>query len=91
LSGIIQGDKADIVCNECGKVVQSVPAPELGQALDEIQEMHPVSTKPDEAIEYHSRVVQFHGGGVSVPDSCSPGVNARFPKLTCHLFIWDVA
>jgi len=32
-----RGDFADIICNECGAIVQTVEAPDLRRALDEMQ------------------------------------------------------
>ena len=37
LNGIIRGECADIVCNECGAVIRTVPADELRQALTEME------------------------------------------------------
>jgi hypothetical protein len=37
LNGIIRGDCADIVCNECGAVIRTVPAGELRRAITEME------------------------------------------------------
>lgn len=37
LNGIIRGQQADIVCNECRNVVRSVPATNLRRALNEME------------------------------------------------------
>lgn len=35
LVGILRGDQAEIVCNECGAVIQTVRATELQRTLDQ--------------------------------------------------------
>jgi ribosomal protein S27E len=37
LNGVITGGRAEIVCNECGAVLRTVPASELQTALDEME------------------------------------------------------
>jgi hypothetical protein len=37
LNGVVRGDQADIVCNECGLVVRTVPAADLQKTLDEME------------------------------------------------------
>jgi hypothetical protein len=37
LNGVVHGDHADIVCNECGAVVRTVPAAELLRTLTEME------------------------------------------------------
>src|SRR4030095_14026594 len=37
LNGIIRGDQADIICNECEVVVRTVPAANLQRTLDEME------------------------------------------------------
>ena len=37
LNGVIRGDDAEIVCNECAAVVRTVPAADLRGALDEME------------------------------------------------------
>ena len=37
LNGVIRGDQADIVCNECGTVLRTVPAANIGQTLTELE------------------------------------------------------
>jgi hypothetical protein len=37
LNGVIRGDQADIVCNECGTVLRTVPAANVGQTLTELE------------------------------------------------------
>jgi hypothetical protein len=37
LNGILRGDQADIVCNECDFVVRTVPTAELRQTLTEME------------------------------------------------------
>jgi hypothetical protein len=37
LNGLIRGDHADIVCNECETVVRTVPSAELRQTLTEME------------------------------------------------------
>jgi hypothetical protein len=37
LNGIVLGDRANIVCNECQVVVRTAPASELQQTLDEME------------------------------------------------------
>src|SRR5713226_8156600 len=37
LNGIIRGDQADIVCNECEAVIRTVPVADLRQILDEME------------------------------------------------------
>jgi hypothetical protein len=37
LNGILRGDQADIVCNECASVVRTVPSVELRQTLTEME------------------------------------------------------
>ena len=37
LNGVIRGDQADIVCNECGTVLRTVPATNVGQTLTELE------------------------------------------------------
>jgi predicted RNA-binding Zn-ribbon protein involved in translation (DUF1610 family) len=44
LDGIVRGDQADIVCNECNAVVRRVPSAELRRALSEMELSLEVST-----------------------------------------------
>jgi hypothetical protein len=37
LNGVIRGDQADVVCNECGTVLRTVPATNVGQTLTELE------------------------------------------------------
>ena len=37
LNGVIRGDQADIVCNEWGTVLRTVPAANVGQTLTELE------------------------------------------------------
>ena len=37
LNGVIRGDQADIVCNECGTVLRTVPVANVGQTLTELE------------------------------------------------------
>ena len=37
LYGVIHGSRAEILCNECGAVVRTLPAAELQQALNEME------------------------------------------------------
>lgn len=37
LNGVIRGDVADIVCNECATVIRTVPAADLQRTLDEME------------------------------------------------------
>ena len=37
LNGVIRGDQADIVCIECGTVLRTVPAANVGQTLTELE------------------------------------------------------
>ena len=37
LNGIIRGDRADIVCNECEALVQTVPATNLQKTFDQME------------------------------------------------------
>src|SRR6266849_7752656 len=37
LNGVIRGDQADIVCNECGTVLRTVHATNVGQTLTELE------------------------------------------------------
>ena len=37
LNGIILGDRADIVCNECQTIVRTIPASTLQRTLDEME------------------------------------------------------
>ena len=37
LNGVIRGDQADIVCNECGTVLRTVPAANVGQTITELE------------------------------------------------------
>jgi ribosomal protein S27E len=37
LNSVIRGDQADIVCNECGTVLRTVPAANVGQTLTELE------------------------------------------------------
>jgi ribosomal protein S27E len=37
LNGVIQGDQALIVCNECGTIVKTVPASELQRTFDQME------------------------------------------------------
>ena len=37
LNGVIRGEQADIVCNECGTVLRTVPAANVGQTLTELE------------------------------------------------------
>src|SRR5215471_15546803 len=37
LNGVVRGDQADIVCNECASVVRTVPAADLQQTLTEME------------------------------------------------------
>jgi hypothetical protein len=37
LNGVARGDQADIVCNECGTVVRTVPAGDLQRTFDEME------------------------------------------------------
>jgi hypothetical protein len=44
LDGIVRGDPAEIVCNECNAVIRSVPSTELRQMLTEMELSLDVST-----------------------------------------------
>jgi hypothetical protein len=37
LNGVIRGDEADIVCNECGAVLRTVPVANVERALTELE------------------------------------------------------
>jgi len=37
LNGVIRGEQADIVCNECGTVLRIVPVANVGQTLTELE------------------------------------------------------
>jgi hypothetical protein len=37
LNGLVRGDQADIICNECESVVRTVPASSLEQTLTEME------------------------------------------------------
>ena len=37
LNGIIRGDHADIVCNECDSIIRTVPSADLSQRLTEME------------------------------------------------------
>jgi hypothetical protein len=37
LNGIIRGNQADIVCNECDAMIKTVPAADLQRTLDEME------------------------------------------------------
>ena len=37
MNGVIRGDQADIVCNECGTVLRTVPAANVWQTLTELE------------------------------------------------------
>ena len=37
LNAVIRGNQADIVCNECGTVLRTVPAANVGQTLTELE------------------------------------------------------
>lgn len=37
LNAVVRGDQADIVCNECGAVIRTVPAAALQQTLTEME------------------------------------------------------
>jgi hypothetical protein len=37
LNGIIRGEQADIVCNECGQTIRTVPAADLQRVLDQME------------------------------------------------------
>jgi hypothetical protein len=37
LNGVIRGDQADILCNECGAIVRTVPAADLQRTFDEME------------------------------------------------------
>ncbi|MBV8552638.1 MAG: hypothetical protein JOY54_15175 [Acidobacteriaceae bacterium] len=37
LNAIIRGDQAEIVCNECEKVIRTVPAADVKKVLEEMQ------------------------------------------------------
>ena len=37
LNGVLRGDQADIVCNECGTVLRTVPVANVGQTLTELE------------------------------------------------------
>lgn len=37
LDGVVKGDHAAIVCNECRVIVRTVPVADLGKALDEME------------------------------------------------------
>jgi hypothetical protein len=58
LNGIVRGDVAEIVCNECAAVVRTVPAEELQRALDEMESSLDVAS----AICPHCRAVNLFPG-----------------------------
>jgi len=37
LNGVVRGDQADIICNECDAVIRTVPPSELRRTLDEME------------------------------------------------------
>ena len=37
LNGLIRGDHAEVVCNECGQVIRRLPAADLNQAFTEME------------------------------------------------------
>ena len=37
LCGVVRGDQAEIVCNECEKVLRTVPASELQNTVDQME------------------------------------------------------
>jgi hypothetical protein len=45
LHGIIKGDQAEIICNECLLVVRTVPAADLQRTLDDMELTLDVSTE----------------------------------------------
>jgi hypothetical protein len=58
LAGLTEGDRADIVCNECSTVILSVPAPSLRGTLDGLELSLEVAT----AICPHCGVVNLLSG-----------------------------
>ena len=37
LTGVVRGDQAEFVCNECGAIVRTVPAETLQKIIDELE------------------------------------------------------
>ena len=37
LNAVVHGDQADVVCNECGAILRSVPAADLRKTFDEME------------------------------------------------------
>jgi uncharacterized protein with PIN domain len=58
LNAVIRGDVAEIACNECGAVIQAVPAAELDQALTKLELALDVAT----ATCPHCRAVNLFPG-----------------------------
>ena len=57
LNGVIRGDQADIVCNECGTVLRTVPVANVGRTLTELELK----------LEVASEMCPHCGSGESVP------------------------
>ena len=51
LNGVVRGDQADIVCNECAAMVRTVAAAELLRALTEMELTLDVATKSARTAE----------------------------------------
>jgi hypothetical protein len=60
LNGVIRGDQADIVCNECGTVLRTVPAANVG-TLTELEITLEVASEMCLQIYLHSFIVTASG------------------------------
>ncbi len=58
LNGIICGDQADIVCNECEAIVRTVPVADLQQTFDEME----LTLEMDSAMCPHCGAVNLFPG-----------------------------
>jgi hypothetical protein len=74
LCGVVQGDQAKIICNECEKVLRTVPASELQNTLDHMQ----LTLDAAAAMCPHCRAVNVFPGltkvAASVCRDCGKGV-----------------
>src|SRR5690242_18576547 len=80
LNGIVREDQAEIVCNECGAVVRTVPAEELQKTLNEMT----LSLDVAAARCPHCKAVHLAPGFTSlvafVCPNCGKGVDLTKPK-----------
>jgi RNase P subunit RPR2 len=58
LTGIVRGEQAEVVCNECNTVLRTVAATELRHALNEME----LAVELSSAVCAHCGAVHFRAG-----------------------------